>query len=347
MINNNIFLAPLFKYLDLHSYFLYRLLMNNIYIYTGMIHTSSYIYNYKYYNNFLSNLNNKNTIIQFVGNNYKDLYKCVKLINIFKFSEINFNLGCSSKKAKNCNFGIFLMDKCDLIINCLNSIKEASDVSNLTISLKHRIGLYDISYNYLLDFVGNISLYTSCNKFIIHARNILKNNFSTYINLNKPILKYNLIYKLKKDLPHLNIVINGNIKNLFDIKNHLLNVDGVMIGRGIYFNPLFLVAIKNYIINENYINNYKVNNFNQNLFFNSNNKVSKYIIFIFYKLYNYMILQKKNNINLFNIIKHVIYIFNNIKYASLFRSRILNSLNYFDNFNSYLDFINFVFKDFI
>ncbi len=345
-MKNNIFLAPLFKYLDLHSYYFYRLLMNDIYIYTGMMHTSSFLYNYKYYRIFLSQLNSKNTIIQFVGNNYKDLYKCIKLINIFKFREINFNLGCSSRRAKKCNFGVFLMNHCNIVIDCLNSIKEASNISNLIISLKHRTGLYNVSYNYLLDFIGNISLHTSCKKFIIHARNILKNNFSTYMNLNKPVLNYDIVYKLKKDLPYLNIIINGNIKNLFDIESHLLNVDGVMIGRGIYYNPLFLVAIKNYIINNNYINSYELDNFNQRLFF-KNNKISKFIIFIFYKLYNYMIIQKNNCNNLFNIIKHIIYIFNNIKYAYIFKRRILNSINYFDNFNNYLDFIYFIFKGFI
>ncbi len=343
-MNKKIFIAPLFKYFDLHSYYLYKLLMNNIYIYTGMIHTSNFLNNYKYYNNFLSKLDNNSTIIQFIGNNYKDLYKCIKFINKFNFCEINFNLGCSSNNAKKCNYGIFLMNNLNLIINCLNSIDDASN-KNITISIKSRIGLYNISYNYLLDFIGNISLNTSCKKFIIHARNILKNNYSTYLNLNKPILNYKIIYKLKKDLPYLNIVINGNIKNLFDIRNHLLYVDGVMIGRGIYFNPLFLIAIKNYILNNNYINTYKVDNFNQNLFFYKN-KVSKYIIYIFYKLYNYIILQK-DNINLYNIIKHYIYIFNNIKYASIFRKRILDSLNYFNNFNYYYNFIYFIFKDFI
>ncbi len=345
MLTNKILVAPLFKYLDIHSYYFYRLLMKNIYIYNGMIHTSSYLSNYKYYNNIFRKLNNKNTIIQFVGNNYKDLYKCIRYINIFKFREINFNLGCSSKSAKRCNYGIYLMNNYNLIINCLNSIKEASNI-DVIISIKHRLGLYNISYDYLLDFVGNISLYTSCKKFIIHARNILKNNYSTYFNLNKTILDYEIVYKLKKDLSHLNIILNGNIKNLFDINKHLSYVDGVMIGRGIYFNPLFLVAIKNYILNKNYINNYDIENFNQNLFFNKN-KISKYIIFIFYNLYNYIVLQKKKNINLYNIIKHIIYIFNNIKNASIFRNRILRSINYFNSFNNYLDFIYFIFKDFI
>ncbi len=345
----NICIAPLLNYINPHSVYFYNLLINKIKIYIGMIHTSSFLYKTNFYYKFLNQFNINNSVIQFISNNYKDLYKCIKLINCFKFSEINLNIGCPSLNSKKCKFGVYLMKDINIIINCLNSIKDAVNYSNIELSIKHRLGLYKYSYNFLLDFLGKISLYTSCKKFIIHARYVLKNNCSTYLNLIKLDVNYNIVYRLKKDLPHLNIIINGNINNLFDIKNHLLNnINGVMIGRGVYFNPLFLLAIKKFISNYNYIYKYQnILNFNQSIFFKKN-KISKYIIWIFYKLYYYIIFQNKyNNVNILNIFKHIIYIFKNIKYASLFRKRFINSINYFNNFKNYLDFIYFIFNGFI
>ena len=63
-------------------------------------------------------------------------------------------------------------------------------------------------------------------------------------NRNIPPLKYEYVYKLKKDFPELEIIINGGIKNLDDSKNHLDKVDGVMIGRAAYDNPFMLKDIE-------------------------------------------------------------------------------------------------------
>ena len=54
------------------------------------------------------------------------------------------------------------------------------------------------------------------------------------------MLKKLYVYRLKKDFPHLNIIINGGIKSMEESAEHLQHVDGVMIGRAAYENP-FLV----------------------------------------------------------------------------------------------------------
>ncbi len=334
----SICIAPMLNYINNNNIFLYNLLMNNIKIYIGMIHVSSFLKKYKYYCKFFEKISNNNIVIQFVGNNYKDLYKCVKLINIFNFSEINFNLGCPSLCAKKCNFGFYLMKDINLVVKCLNSIYDAN-TNNSLISIKHR--LFNNNYNYMLDFLGNIFLYTKCNKFIIHARNVLIKNYSTKLNL-KLSCNYNIVYNLKKDLSFLNIILNGNINNIFDIINHINNnLDGVMIGREIYYNPLFLVHILNYI-------KYKVILNDNNKLFYKKNRISKYILYIFYNIYNYIYNEYYiNNINPIVIIKNIYNIFNYIDNGSIFKKRIILSGYLFKNFNNYLDFINFIFKDFI
>ncbi len=58
-----------------------------------------------------------------------------------------------------------------------------------------------------------------------------------------------MVYKIKNENPGLEIIINGGITNIEDIKLHLLKCDGVMIGRAIYQNPYFLTDIEKEIFN--------------------------------------------------------------------------------------------------
>ena len=59
-----------------------------------------------------------------------------------------------------------------------------------------------------------------------------------------------MVYKIKKENPDLEIIINGGISKIKEIKNHLKKCDGVMIGRAIYQNPYFLADIEKEIFNK-------------------------------------------------------------------------------------------------
>ncbi len=337
-------IAPLYNYTDRHCRYFYSLFTKYVKLYTGMMYTSTFLKQYKERKKFINNILNVSVGIQFLGNNYNQLYKSAKIAKKLNFSEINFNLGCPSISSYFGKVGFFLMSDIKHVIKCVNSLVLGSE--SLNISIKHRIS-NSYCYNDLLDFVGNISLFTKCNNFIIHARSILKNNFSTKLNLKLPNLNYNFIYKLKKDLPHLNIVLNGNLTNLIDINNHLNYVDGVMIGRGVYFNPLILFDIDNYFKNKNYLNNIVIINDNNKIFF-KNKKINLKIRLIFLKLFLYSL----KEINLYNtnpisIFKHVIYIFKNIENASFFRRRLIKASQNFKNFTCFSDFEKFLYINYI
>jgi tRNA-dihydrouridine synthase A len=83
-----------------------------------------------------------------------------------------------------------------------------------------------------------------CNTFILHARKAILSGMSPKQNLNIPKLNYGMVYKVKKENPNLEIIINGGISKIDEIKNHLKQCDGVMIGRSIYQNPYSLVEIE-------------------------------------------------------------------------------------------------------
>jgi tRNA-dihydrouridine synthase A len=87
--------------------------------------------------------------------------------------------------------------------------------------------------------VGTVAQ-AGCKTFIVHARNAVLKGLSPKENREIPPLKYDYVYRLKRDFPGLEIVINGGITSLPQVDLHLKSVDGVMIGRAAYSNPWFL-----------------------------------------------------------------------------------------------------------
>ena len=54
---------------------------------------------------------------------------------------------------------------------------------------------------------------------------------------------------VKVEFENDEIIINGGIKSIEEIKNHLMKVDGAMIGRAVYHSPYFLADIEKDIFN--------------------------------------------------------------------------------------------------
>ena len=119
----------------------------------------------------------------------------------------------------------------------------------IPVTAKTRIGFDDTEdYNYLNSFVNKISE-AGCKTIILHARKAILKGLTPKENLKIPKLNYPLVYEIKKTNKNLEIIINGGITNSEQIKEHLNNCDGVMIGRTIYQNPYFLAEIENKIFN--------------------------------------------------------------------------------------------------
>jgi len=57
------------------------------------------------------------------------------------------------------------------------------------------------------------------------------------------------LLKLKKDFSNDEVVINGGITSVNEIKSHLDKTDGVMIGRAAYHTPYLLAEIEKEIFN--------------------------------------------------------------------------------------------------
>ena len=232
--------APMMQYTDMHDRYLIRLISKKVFLYTEMIATGSLIYG-KCFNQLDFNNEEHPIGVQLGGSNIKDLVECSKKCEQYGYDEINLNVGCPSDRVQKGRFGACLMLEPQLVAECLNNMKNAVEIP---VSIKCRLGVdNNESYDFLYNFISIVKK-SGINIFIIHARNGILKGLSPRQNRNIPPLKYDYVYKLKKDFPDLEIIINGGIKNLQQSSEHLKKVDGVMIGRCAYENPFMLKDIE-------------------------------------------------------------------------------------------------------
>jgi len=108
------------------------------------------------------------------------------------------------------------------------------------VTVKHRLGIDSIeTYEFVQQFVGTVAD-AGCETFFVHARNAVLKGLSPKDNRKVPPLKYDYVYRLKRDFPALRIVVNGGVDTLDGMVFHLSRVDGVMLGRVAYHDPYVL-----------------------------------------------------------------------------------------------------------
>lgn len=232
-------IAPMLDWTDRHCRHFHRLMSREALLYTEMVTTGAIIHGK---GDYLAFGDQEHPVaLQLGGSNPQDLATCAKLAEQRGYDEINLNVGCPSDRVQNGMFGACLMGQASLVADC---IKAMRDVVSIPVTVKTRIGIDDLdSYEFLCDFVQQVSERGECDTFIIHARKAWLSGLSPKENREVPPLDYPRVYQLKRDFPHLTMAINGGIKSLEEAKQHLQHMDGVMIGREAYQNPSMLLDV--------------------------------------------------------------------------------------------------------
>ena len=239
-LDRTISVAPMMDCTDRHDRYFLRLISKHVLLYTEMVATGAALKGDRQkvlgFNNF-----EKPLALQVGGSNKKDLAEVAKIAEDMGYDEININLGCPCKKVQKNKFGACLIKEPDLVAECLDAMVQAC---NIPVTAKTRIGFDDVEdFDYLNNFVGKMAA-TGCKTIILHARKAILKGLSPRENLKIPKLNYPMVHQIKKENPNLEIIINGGITTCAEIKEHLSNVDGVMIGRAIYQSPYFLADIE-------------------------------------------------------------------------------------------------------
>lgn len=238
--------APMLDWTTRHCRYFHRQFSQYALLYTEMVTTGAIIH--ASYDHLAFSLPEQPIALQLGGSDPQQLAHCSQLAQQRGYNEINLNVGCPSDRVQNGMFGACLMAKADLVAACIQQMQQAT---SLPVTVKTRIGIDELdSYEFLTDFVAKVHQ-AGCQEFIIHARKAWLSGLSPKQNREIPPLNYERVYQLKADFPQLRIVINGGIKTLDEIKQHLAYVDGVMVGREAYQNPALLGYIDQALFDPN------------------------------------------------------------------------------------------------
>lgn len=184
--------------------------------------------------------------LQLGGSEPEEFARCAKMAADSGFDEINLNIGCPSPRVQKGRFGACLMKEPNRVADCVAAITQTTTIP---VTVKTRIGVDECDHpDHLYQFIETVSRAGS-NVFIIHARKAWLKGLSPKENRHIPPLNYPLVYQLKKDFPHLSIIINGGITTVESVQEHLHYVNGVMIGRAAYKQPLLLATLEKQYFN--------------------------------------------------------------------------------------------------
>ena len=176
-------------------------------------------------------------VLQVGGSDINLLKYSTELANKHNYHGINLNVGCPSKKVSQGKMGACLMKEANLVKQCLEGMKTETAID---VSLKCRIGVDEFdTYEFFKSFISTV-IESGIKIIFIHARKAYLKGLDPKRNRTLPPLKYDFVYKIKKEFPHIKFIINGGLGNIDDCLDQLNYLDGVMVGRSIQANPFFL-----------------------------------------------------------------------------------------------------------
>jgi tRNA-dihydrouridine synthase A len=239
-MNNPISIAPMMDWTDRHCRFFLRLLSPSALLYTEMV-TAAALHHGAADRLLRFNDEEHPLALQLGGSNPEWMASATRKAHAYGYDEININVGCPSDRVQSGQFGACLMAEPQLVAACLSAMRAETSVP---VTVKTRIGIdaHD-NQEFLHRFVVSLAD-AGCRKFVIHARIAILEGLSPKDNRKIPPLNYERVYRVKRDFPDLEVVINGGLTDIAQVKDVLAHVDGAMIGRQAYHQPYFLAELE-------------------------------------------------------------------------------------------------------
>lgn len=262
LVDRRLSVAPMMDVTDRHHRFLTRLITRHTLLYTEMITTGALRH---------GNVNallaydpaEKPLALQLGGSDPEQMAWCARLAAERAYDEVNINVGCPSDRVQKGRFGACLMKEPRTVAHCVSEMVDATDIP---VTVKCRTGVDDMdTYELLAAFVDTVAA-AGCRTFIVHARKAWLQGLSPRENREIPPLNYAVVRQLKRDFPHLQIVLNGGIPSLEAARDELVippdatipdhldgaqldgaqldgaQLDGAMLGRAVWRDPYLLAS---------------------------------------------------------------------------------------------------------
>lgn len=231
--------APMMDWTDLTCRYLHRLLSRHSLLFTEMV-TSAAIVHGDAERHLRFDPIEQPVAVQLGGSDPAELAAATRLADAFGYDEINLNVGCPSDRVQSGRFGACLMADPDLVAECVRAMRSATD---RPVTVKCRIGIDDQDTEQSLDRFADKMVEAGVAALYVHARKAWLQGLSPKENRTIPPLDYPRVYRLRQRLSPLPMMINGGIETLEQAEAHLEHMDGVMLGRAAYHNPMLLSAV--------------------------------------------------------------------------------------------------------
>ena len=232
----HISVAPMMAWTDRHCRYLLRLTSRRIRLFTEMITTGALLHGPR--DRLLRYDEAEHpVVIQLGGSEPGPMAQCAAMAADRGYDEININVGCPSPRVQRGAFGACLMKEPALVAELVAAMAAAVRVP---VTVKCRLGVDDLDNQGALEhFVASVAD-AGCHTLYLHARKALLTGLSPAQNRLIPPLQYERVYRIKDKFPELTVILNGGVTDLDAASRHLHRVDGVMIGRQAYQQPLFM-----------------------------------------------------------------------------------------------------------
>lgn len=218
---------------DRHFRAFFRRITRHTLLYTEMVHTGAILHGDRE-RHLGFDPEERPLALQLGGDDPSALAECARIAERWGYDEVNLNVGCPSDRVRQGSFGVCLMGRPERVAAAVAAMRRAVSIP---VTVKHRIGFDDLDrYEDMLRFVDGVAE-AGCDRFTVHARKAWLQGLNPKENRNVPPLRYEDVYRLKEERPELEVEINGGIRSLEEVEEHLERVDGVMVGRAAYDDP--------------------------------------------------------------------------------------------------------------
>lgn len=236
-LDRRLSVAPMIDCTDRHGRMLMRLISRRVLLYSEMVPVGAVLHGS--HERFLAFDPAEHPVaLQLGGSDPGELAEAARIAEAWGYDEVNLNVGCPSGRVQSARFGACLMAEPELVACCVAAMRGAVSIP---VTVKTRIGIDDRdSFDELLAFVDAVTA-AGCRSFAVHARKAWLKGLSPKANREVPPLRHDVVHRLKRRRPGLEIVLNGGVTSLGAAEDHLAaGVDGVMLGRAAYNDPFVL-----------------------------------------------------------------------------------------------------------
>lgn len=231
--------APMMDWTDRHCRYFHRQLTRHALLFTEMVNSGAIVKG-DAERHLRFDASEHPIALQLGGSDPAELAEASRIATAFGYDEINLNVGCPSDRVQSGRFGACLMAEPDLVADCVRVMREATPVP---VTVKCRIGIDDQDIEEGLDRFADAMVGAGVDALYVHARKAWLQGLSPKENRTIPPLDYDRVHRLRARLSPLPVAINGGITDWATAEAELAHMDGVMLGRAAYHDPMILAEV--------------------------------------------------------------------------------------------------------